>query len=751
MSFVLNLAFVRMLRPVWVAVSVGAVCSAGAEELKLHVPWNEADARAQAIAHQMSFADKVKLTGGGLVPVLGGQKADGYTWCGSLAIKEAKIPGMAMADASAGIRIRNDKTKTHPRGSEYPENLKATSFPALIALAATWNPDLAAEYAAALAKEARSKGVHILLGPSINIQRQAQNGRSFEYLGEDPFLAGRMVAPYVRALQANGVMAMTKHFAANQTEWFRQQSNTVVEERTLWEIYFPAFEAAIREGGSLAIMTSYNLINGEWPGQDKWLLTDILRNKMDFKGAIVTDWKSVYVPDRIINSGMDLVMPDNGMVMAAFKKGEITEAKYGPQVDRMVVEFLRPCIAMGFLDQTVEERKVAVDWNEHHALVRRIGTEGVVLLKNQDEVLPLDPEVVGSVLVTGPNAVETPVGGGGSGSVPGWGQVDIVTGLKRVFGDEKVMYFENPSDEEIEAASVVVVCAGFNENYDTEGGDRPYALPQGQDELIARCAASNEKTVVLLSGGSGMAMPWKDRVAAILHTLYLGQAVGDSVADVLSGKVNPSGHLPFTIQKKIDDFPAKKGSTLEGLDYLVADGGIDKDGTKTQFKKTVFKEGKKAHGREIYDLPYSEGVFVGYRWYDQQKIEVDFPFGHGLSYTTFAIGDLKLSAQVLSGDQPLAVSVTVKNTGKRAGAEVVQLYVGDPKASVPRPPKELKGFQKVMLQPGESRTVTMTLNRRDLSFWDPATKNWKAEAGEFRVLVGNSAGNLNLAASFMRK
>ena len=746
MKFIMNHTLVRPLQNVFTAATL-AVAFAAANAAETPVSWEEAGERAQAIVKKMSFEDKVKFTGGGTVRVAGGSGAGGYNWCGTLAMPQYGLPGIAMADASAGIRIRDGKIKDVPKGGDYPETLKATSFPSLISLAATWDPEAAKDYSAALAQEARSKGVNILLGPSINIQRQAQNGRSFEYLGEDPYLAGKMVAPYVSSLQANGVIATAKHFAANQTEWFRQQSNTIVDERTLWEIYFPAFEAAIHEGGGLAIMTSYNLVNGEWPGQNKWLLTDMLRNKMNFKGLIMTDWKSVYTPDLIIDSGMDMVMPDNSMIMDAFKKGDITEATFGAQIDRMVFEFLRPCIAMGFLDRKPNE-KVTVDWTAHNALVRRIGAEGAILLKNEGNLLPLDPDTTGTVLVTGPNAVGTPTGGGGSGSVPGWNQIDILSGLKHAYGEDKVMYFADPSDEEIEAANVVIVCAGFNGEFDSEGVDRPYELPAVQNTLIEKCFASNPRTVVLLSGGSGMAMPWKDKIPAILHTLYLGQAVGDAVADVLSGKVNPSGHLPFTIQKKIDDFPAKKGSTLDGLNYLVTDGVPDRGATKKQFSKTVFKEGKTAHGKEIYDIPYSEGVFVGYRWYDEKDIAVEFPFGHGLSYTTFAYSDLKLSAPAISGDQTLTVSITVKNTGTRAGAEVVQLYLGDVKASVPRPPRELKGFARVMLKPGESAVVPLTLHKRDLSFWDPESKDWKAEPGKFTVAVGSSSRDLRLKGEF---
>lgn len=690
------------------------------------VGWETADRRAREIVSRMSFADKVKYTGGGKVKASGGE-----VWCGSLDMEQYGIPGMAMADASAGVRLRDARVKEYEPGGEYPEEIKTTGFPSPIALAATWNPQLAGSMSAAIALEAKSKGVHIQLAPGINVQRQPRCGRNFEYMGEDPYLISSMVAAYCRGMQDAGVIATVKHFAANNSEWFRKSGNSVIDDRALHEIYLPGFEGAINEGGCLGVMTAYNLINGEWAGQSKWLLSDLLRDELGYKGLIMTDWSSVWNAEKIIRSGQNIVMPNNKMMLSALKAGEITEAEYGSDIDRMVVEFMRPCIAMGFFDQPL--CPVSVPWKRHEALARRVAGESIVLLKNDGGLLPLPGN--GTVLVTGPNAAEPPTTAGGSASVTGYNQTGVVKGLKSALGNEAVHYADSPSEEELQRASAVVVCVGYNFDLEGENVERTFELPPGQDELIERCAAANRNVIVLLTAGGGVEMPWLDRVPVVLHTLYLGQTVGYAVADVLTGSVNPSGKLPFTMQKNMTDFDAYTDSGLDALTFPQGEKKVR--GKAVNALQKTFLSGKpKIDGREYFDHTYSEGILVGYRWFDTKKIPVHFPFGHGLSYSTFTYDDLKVSAD------SLRVTFRVSNTGTVAGAETAQVYVRDVEAGVMRPGKELKGFRKVFLKPGESSEITFHLTERDLSFWDVKARQWTAEPGQFEILVGSSSADL---------
>lgn len=711
-------------------IGLGVAFSFGYCFAELPVSWEEADRRAREIASRMSFADKVKYTGGGKVKTAGGE-----VWCGSLDMKHYGIPGMAMADASAGVRLRDGRVREYETGGDYPEHLKATGFPSPIALTATWNPDLAETMAAAIATEAKSKGVHIQLAPGINVQRQPRCGRNFEYMGEDPHLISAMVSAYCRGMQDEGVIATVKHFVANNSEWFRKSGNSIIDGRALHEIYLPGFEGAINEGGCLGLMTAYNLINGEWAGQSKWLLSDLLRDELGYKGLIMTDWSSVWNSEKIIRSGQDIVMPNNNMMLEALKAGEITEEQHGDAIDRMVVEFMRPCIAMGFFDKP--RRPVDVPWNQHEALARRVAGESVVLLKNSGGLLPLSTDI--RVLVTGPNAVGTPTTAGGSASVTGYNQTGILEGLESALGKEAVQHASSPSEADLKLADVVVVCVGYNFDLEGENVERTFELPPGQDELIERCAAVNRNVIVLLTAGGGVAMPWLDRVPAVLHTLYLGQCVSHAAADVLTGAVNPSGKLPFTMQKSMNDFDAYTDSGLDALTFPQGEKKV-RGKAANALQKTFLSGRRKVDDREVFDHTYSEGILVGYRWYDTKKIPVHFPFGHGLSYTTFSYDNLKVSAD------SLLVSFRVSNRGTCAGAETAQLYVRDVETGVLRPVKELKGFRKVFLKPGESVDVQLQLTERDLSFWDVNTRRWVAEPGRFELMVGSSSADVRETA-----
>lgn len=646
--------------------------------------------RAEDVLRRMSLEEKLHLT-----------KGFGSFYIGG--IGRFGIPELYMSDASAGLHLRE----------HLKEGLsKSIAFPAPIALAATWNPERAYDYARAIGEQCRADGTAVLLGPGMNIYRTSECGRNFEYMGEDPYLAAHMVAPYVKGLQSSGTMATLKHFLANNAETDRRWSNSIVGERALHEIYTPAFKAGI-DAGAGAVMTSYNLVNGEWCGQSEFVVNDLLRGQLGFKGLVMSDWQSVWDAEKIYSHGVDLIMPGGDLKvdeMPLIKSGQITEA----QVNKKVSHILTAAFRLGLYDHPTLDSGFLARFPAHEEIARKVASESMVLLKN-DRLLPIADNMK-NIVVTGESA-DKYVSGKGSSKVKGYNQVSLLQGLQRVLG-KRVTYIREATVEQCRHADLVIVNVAVE---DAEAKDRPFSIDEKQEELIKRCVENNPRSVVIMQVGGGMRMTgWIDRAGAVLYAWYGGQYEGDAIAGILTGKINPSGKLPITIEKEFADSPGK--------------------GYRSQDE---YQPGAKGDYATTYPINYNEGIYVGYRWYEKKKIEPLFPFGFGLSYTTFKYSDLQLS-----GTDNVTVSLRVKNTGSVEGAEIVQLYVQNAKASVDRPVKELKGFRKVSLKPGEAQTVSMQLCLADFSFWDEASKNWKAEPGKFTIRVGASSKNTQLSTSY---
>jgi len=645
------------------------------------------------------------------------------TGMGTAAIPRLGIPALHFTDASAGIRI-------DPRAKDRRIE-KSTAFPCTLLLTATWNPALVFDYAHAIGEECRAAGIHVLLGPGVNIYRRSINGRNFEYMGEDPWLASRMVEAYVRGFQSTGALATVKHYVCNNSDYKRKSMNVLVDERALHEIYTPAFQAAIN-AGVWALMTSYNQVNGEWMGQNKEMVAGFLRQQLGFQGIVMTDWVSTWDGKKILASGIDLDMP-NGRALQPLKE-QLREGN--PDLDRMAKELLRTFIASGVYEaeaaQQFQEIEMLRQFPGHVAIARKVNDEGIVLLQNNG-VLPLPSDGAGTILVCGNSAERRELSGGGSGHVAGYDLTTYAEEAVKRFGKERVLVNATPTDEQLRSASAVLLFAGFPQ--EGEGNNRPFTLPD--DALISRSVQWNPKTVVFLVTGGGVANDWADHAAGVLFGAYGGQTGAPAAFDILLGKVNPSGKLPFTMEKRVADTVGFRDDQIPpNSTPLISPMFVDKKGS--------FFSDKKNEAVFTYDVPYKEGVFVGYRWFDAKSIVPRFPFGHGLSYTTFAYSDLKISRQ--SGGR-VSVEFTLENTGGRPGAEVAQLYVRDRESSVPRPPKELKAFQKILLAPGERRMVKMELGEEAFRFWDPAAGRWSVEPGDFDLFVGSSSRDFRLTGS----
>ncbi len=702
------------------------------------------EARIQDALDRMTLEEKVAMT-------------HAQSKFSSAGVPRLGIPELWHTDGPHGIRPEVLWDEWDQAGWT---NDSCTAFPALVNLAATWDRNLARLYGDCIGAEARYREKDILLGPGINMGRTPLNGRTFEYMGEDPYLAGQLVVPYVQGVQSNGVAACVKHFAMNNQEIRRTATNSIVDDRTLYEIYLPAFKAAVTEGGAWAVMGSYNLYNGQFNCHNKRLLCDILKGEWGFDGVVISDWGGCRDDDQAVTNGLDIEMGTwtNGLRGAAsdsyshyhlarpylerLRDGRATEEGLNDKVSRILRTVFRTSMAP-------EPHDGSFTSPEHFAAARRIAAEGVVLLKN-DGILPLQVPQGGKLLVVGENAYKMMVVGGGSSNLKTKYEVIPLEALHEAFdgkaavvwergyvGDTTTVYNkvvtgqnlrDSRSAEQLLSdavaaaadASCILFIGGLNKSagQDNEGTDRAdIVLPYGQDALVEALAATGKPLVVVNISGSPVAMPWASRANAIVQGWYGGSESGHALVDVLTGKVNPSGKLPFTMPLALSDGPIKTERQYPGIQ----------------------EEGKK-WWQEYYD----EGVFIGYRWYDTNGIAVQYPFGHGLSYTTFDLSDARVKR---SGDG-WKVSARIKNTGEVAGAEVVQLYIRDTEASVARPSKELKGFEKVYLQPGESRSLQFTLTRDDLSFFDAASHAWVAEPGEFHVLLGCSSADIRADVPF---
>ena len=659
-------------------------------------------------------------------------------------------------------------------------NDSCVAFPALTCLAATWNPDLARLYGESLGEEALYRNKSVMLGPGVNIFRTPLNGRNFEYMGEDPYLASRMVVPYVQGLQSKGVAACVKHYALNNDEEYRHQVNVVVSDRALHEIYLPAFKAAVQEGGAWAIMGAYNLYKNQHNCHNDIMLNKILKQDWGFDGVVISDWGGCHDTDEAVRNGLDLEFGTwtDGLTMgktnaydayylAAAYKQAIQQGKYTTkELDEKVRRVLR------LFYRTTMKRNKPVGFlcsESHYDAALKIAQEGIVLLKNDvvrerrskeaATLLPLDLSKMKKILVVGENAIKMMTVGGGSSSLKAQHEILPLDGLtsslshltssieyaRGYVGDTIQSYngvtvgrslYETRSQAELTAeavekargADVVIFVGGLNksDHQDCEGHDRKsYDLPYAQNEVIEAILKVNPRLVYVNISGNGAALPWLAKVPAIVQAWFIGSEAGKAIASVLTGEVNPSGKLPFTWYASLDQCGAHATGSYPGT--WRAD-------------------------RQVIDEEYKEGLFVGYRWMDRQKKQSPlFPFGYGLSYTTFKLGKVTADKQELTADDKITFTLPVTNTGSVAGAETIQLYVSDLQSSVERPVKELKAFRKVFLQPGETKQVSLTIDRSALSFYNDQTGQWTAEPGEFKALIGTSSNNIINDSKFRLK
>ncbi len=649
------------------------------------------------------------------------QYISGYQDLAIQGLPRLGLPSIWCSDATAGLR-------SFPGG---------TAFPAPLAMAASWDEELIRQAGKALAQEFRNRGVSILLGPGVNIYRVPTCGRNFEYMGEDPFLAGKMAASYIRGAREEGVITAVKHFACNNSEYDRHKTNSVVNARALREIYLPAFEMAVKEGGARAVMTAYNPVNGTYASENGKLLQEILREDWGFDGFVLSDWNSLYSTAGPVKNGLDLEMPQgkwfsDKRIRKALKKGKIRES----DLNRMVRNLLGTLLKEGVYHRPQKAPEKPVHSEDQIKLARKVAAEGMILLKNSNDFLPLDPEEEGTLIVTGRMAKDTETGGGGSSYVRTSAGIDFLTGIQEAAGKLKVEYLpwsENSLSEEdlekIKLARAVVYCAGFSHTEESECWDRSWDLPYGQSDSILSIASANPNTLVVMTAGGGAnTTGWIDRVRAFIHSFYLGETAGPALADILFGKINPSGKLPFTMSEHWEDF----GSTAH---YVT-------NPDKTSVRQISMGQGN-PYLRRIHDMEYFEGIFVGYRHFERERIPPLFPFGFGMSYTSFSLTGLKVKVET-KGDFSCEVSLKVKNTGTRAGAEVVQIYIRDPESDLIRPPKELKAFRKIFLLPGKSEHLTFSLGKRAFQYFDPYRGNWRLEPGEFVIMAGNSSRDIQL-------
>lgn len=644
-------------------------------------------------------------------------------------------------------------------------NDSCVAFPALTCLAATWNPQMSRLYGRSLGEEALYRGKNMILGPGVNIYRTPLNGRNFEYMGEDPYLSSKMVVPYIQGLQSCGVAACVKHFALNNNEEFRHQVNVIVSDRALHEIYLPAFRAAVVDGKVWGVMGAYNMYKNQHNCHNKELLMKILKGDWKFDGVVISDWGGCHDTDEAVKNGLDMEFGTwtNGLsvgktnaydsyymanpYLKAIQSGKYTTKELDDKVRRVLRLFYRTTMnsnkPMGFLCS-----------ESHYAAARKVGDEGIVLLQNKNKVLPIKLNKAKHVLVVGENAIKMMTVGGGSSSLKVQREISPLDGLKARFGKDVQIDYERgyvgdttgsyngvttgqnltekrsadqliyDAVEKAKKADYVIFFGGLNKSdyQDSEGHDRKsYGLPYHQDRVIEALAKVNKNFIYVNISGNAVAMPWHNKVPAIVQGWFIGSEAGEALADVLSGDVNPSGKLPFTWPASLQDVGAHKLNAYPG----------------------VWRPDHK-----VIDEEYKEGLYVGYRWVDKEKAHPLFAFGHGLSYTTFKLSDLRESSDRISRDGNITFTVNVKNTGKYDGAETVQLYIHDVKSSLDRPYKELKGFKKVELKAGESRDVQITIDNSALSFYDDRIQAWTSEDGDFEAFVGNASDNLPLLIKF---
>jgi beta-glucosidase len=663
--------------------------------------------RVDALIRSMTLEEKIQMVHGapkrGLIGYVPG-------------ISRLGIPELALTDGPAGVR--------HGPG---------TAFPAPVALAATWDRALAHEYGVALGAETKAKGQNVLLGPMVNLVRVPEGGRNFETFGEDPYLISQIAAAEIRGIQSQSVLAQVKHYAANNQEKQRDTVSADIDERTLREIYLPAFEAAVKEASVGSVMAAYNKVNGVYSSENAHLLNDILKGEWGFEGFVVSDWGATHSTVEAANNGLDMEMPGGDFfgekLLAAVKEGKVSQATIDDKVRRV----LRIMMRFGLFDRPLTPGPI--DYAAQVQVARRVAAAGVVLLKNEGHLLPLDLSRFRSIALISLYADRATTGGGGSANIQPLNSVSPLAALAESVGPKTSLQFlkfvpgadlskSDPSTtgagllpDAVRLAKECDLALVFARDVESEGDDRAsLTLPDEQDELISAVARANPRTALVLNTGSMVLVNrWVETVPAIVQAWYPGQEDGHVISDVLLGNVNPSGKLPITFPRTRADMGIATPGQYPGVD-----------------------------GRGAY----TEGVFIGYRRFDKENLTPAFPFGHGLSYTTFEYSNLKLSRSRIKAGESVSVEVQIKNAGRREGAEVVQVYLQDLQASLPRPSKELKGFEKVSLRAGQSKTVRIDLDARSMSFYDPSQKRWVVEPGKFRVHVGSSSRDIRLTGEF---
>jgi len=637
----------------------------------------------------------------------------GLTTWSTKPITRLGIPSIFMTDGPHGLR--------KAEGFDFTKTVPATCFPTASALASSWNPDLLTKMGVALGEECQANDVQIILGPGVNMKRSALCGRNFEYFSEDPILAGKMAAGLIKGVQSQGVGTSLKHFAANNQEFERMIANSNMDERTLNEIYLPAFEIAVREAQPWTVMCAYNRVQGVYASENPYLLSETLKKRWGFKGFVVSDWGAV--SDRVagVKAGLHLEMPEsNGyndkLIVEAVKAGKLDESR----LDEIVVDLL----AVILKAKDSHKANATYDKQAHHDLARSVADECIVMLKNDKSILPLNLAKTKKVAIIGSFAKVPRYQGAGSSQVKTTQQSNAFDEIQKMAGKGTQLIYaqgyraDETLDEKLIAeakeaakqAEVAVLFVGLPDSYESEGADRKNMdMPLNHTQLIDAVTAVNPNTIVVLMNGSSVCMPWVAKPLAILECWLGGQAGGGAIADVLTGKVNPSGKLSETFPVKLEDTPSY-------MDFPGQNG----------------------------EARYGEGIFIGYRYYDKRKLAPQFPFGFGLSYTTFAYSDIKASSTSIKDTDRVQISLKVKNTGAVEGKEIVQLYVHDQGTSVLRPEKELKHFDKVSLKPGEEKTITFQLSSRDFAYFSSNVHAWEVNSGKFDIQVGGSSDLLPL-------
>lgn len=666
------------------------------------------------------------------------------------------IPELWMSDGPHGVRA---EINWNDWGYSGWTSDSCTAFPALTCLAATWNTSLSADYGKAIGEEALYRGKDVLLGPGVNIYRTPLNGRNFEYMGEDPYLASELCVPYIKGVQKNGVAACVKHYALNNQELWRGHIDVNISDRALREIYLPAFKAAVEKGQVWSIMGAYNKVRGVHATHNKLLNNDILKGEWNFDGCVITDWGAAHDTYEAAMYGLDIEM-------GSYTNGLTSESEFGYDDYYLGKNYLKMIkdgkIPMEVVDEkasrvlrlifrTAMNRKKgfgAMANESHYQTAYNVATEGIVLLKNEvlkdkQALLPINPAKYEKILVVGDNATRNLMAGGGSSELkPKYistpldaltkqfgGKIEFAQGYmagRPMYGNEEVVpeciadSLRNEAVEKARNSDLVIFIGGLNKNHfqDCEGGDRKsFALPFGQDKLITSLLEANKNVVVVIISGNAVEMPWVKKVPSIVQSWYLGSIGGISLRDVLIGKVNPSGKLPFSYPVRLEDCPAH---------YF----------------------GEMSYPGDSIRQEYKEDILVGYRWYDTKKIKPLYPFGYGMSYTTYSYSKPLASKKILKDNDSIQVSVKIKNTGLAKGKEIVQLYIEDEKCSLLRPKKELKGFHKVELEPNEEKTIQFHIDINDLTFFDDSKQKWIAEPGKFKAYIAASSEDIRGVVEF---